>query len=478
MVVFVFFAIGLVVLFIIFGNKDGKVQKKETQPSSPKLDNRMMMDIARKVGQNGSGNYWQGFKVRKPQDAKAIEDLCGHDMDAISDADAFQIVSSFLRWSKNSGTPIADLKEKFIEQMKSLIADGATFDMLIGRMEIEKSKEAKQFDISEDFTICSFMYERLVEMKNEQDKDLVTERIAKNLNIPKEQMDSFREEIRKVEEEQNLAPDISQLDREENKLFALANEGVSRLIEISPLVEDDRTYRLNENGKFEARILCSTMVIDLHSHFKNEIDLDVQADRYFLLLADSITGDYPDDEIGFINSRIAFYNDSIKRIKDEPYSKATKSSIAKIFNLLYLNPLSTTFENDIQKETVSSGEVLALKIEIEDVIQDMEVGRLLITSESAHEIRQKFLLTLKNMIPESKRELLNQDMAFVFAEQAIDMIKSGGIDDRITSILPHNVILQIKELCGIYNGNDELSREQIHNVLNNAKDEYIKTFDK
>ena len=74
-----------------------------------------------------------------------------------------------------------------------------------------------------------------------------------------------------MEEEQNLAPDISQLDREENKLFALANEGVSYLDEINPLTEDDKSYRLNENGRFEARILCSTMVIDLHSHFKNEI---------------------------------------------------------------------------------------------------------------------------------------------------------------------------------------------------------------
>lgn len=190
--------------------------------------------------------------------------------------------------------------------MKSLIAEGATFDMLISRMKNEKSKEARQFNISEDFTICSFMYEWLIEMKNEQEKDEMTERFAKNMNIPKERMDSFKEEIRKIEEEQNLAPDISKLDREENKLFALANDGVNYLMEISPLVEDEKKFRLNENGKFEARILCSTMVIDLHSHFKNEIDLDVQTDRYFLLLADSITGDYPDDEISFINSRIAF----------------------------------------------------------------------------------------------------------------------------------------------------------------------------
>jgi hypothetical protein len=361
--------------------------------------------------------------------------------------------------------------------MKSLIADGTTFDMLISRMKYEKSKEAKQFNISEDFTICSFMYEWLVEMKNEQERDLVMERFAKNLNIPPDRMDSFKEEIRRIEEEQNLAPNISQLDREENKLFALANEGVSHLTEISPLADDNKTYRLNENGKFEARILCSTIVIDLHSHFKNEINLDVQADRYFLLLADSITGDYPDEEIDFINSRIAFYNDSIKSIKDEPYSKVTDSLLAKIFNLLYLNPLSSS-DNEIEKGTISRDVVSAFKIEMEDVIKEMEVGRLLITSERAHSVKLQFLSVLKSMIPESKRELLNQDAAWLFADQALEMIKSGDIDDRIASILPQNVVSQIKRLSSICKGNDELSPEQIDNILNNAKDEYIKTFNK
>lgn len=321
------------------------------------------------------------------------------------------------------------------------------------------------------------MYEWLIEMKNEQEKDEMTERFAKNMNIPKERMDSFKEEIRKIEEEQNLAPDISKLDREENKLFALANDGVNYLMEISPLVEDEKKFRLNENGKFEARILCSTMVIDLHSHFKNEIDLDVQTDRYFLLLADSITGDYPDDEISFINSRIAFYNDSIKSIKDEPYSKATDSLLAKIFNLLYLNPLSCS-DNEIEKGTISSDAVLAFKLELEDVIKEMEVGRLLITSEHARKIKQLFLSVLENMIPESKKDLLNQDAAWLFADQTIEMIKSGNIDDRIASILPHTIIQQIKMLNGICSGNDELSPKQIENIINNAKDEYIKTFNK
>lgn len=72
--------------------------------------------------------------------------------------------------------------------------------------------------------------------------------------------------------------------------------------------------RLKENGRAEALILCSTMVMDLHSHFKNEIDLDVQTDRYFLLMADEIMGKLDhDDIIGFINSRIEFSSSNGQR---------------------------------------------------------------------------------------------------------------------------------------------------------------------
>ena len=82
------------------------------------------------------------------------------------------------------------------------------------------------------------------------------------------------------------------------------------------------------------------------------------------------------------------------------------------------------------------------------------------------------------MIPESKKNLLNQDVAWLFADQAIEMIKSGNIDGRVSTILPHNLIQQIKGLSSIYSGNDELSPEQIENIINNAKDDYVKTFNK
>lgn len=478
MALIIVIAIVLVIaVFIIHANKGKKGQKKKGYTPAPRMEDRTMMDIAKKVGQSGHGNYWHSFKARKPKEAKAIQELCDCDMDAISDADAFQIVTSLLRWSKNAEIPIASLKSNFIAQMKSLLSEGATFDGLLSRLKIEKSKEAIQFNISEDFTICNFMYEWLIEMKNESDKDSMTEKIASKLSIPKDQIDSFKEEIKKKEEDLNMAPDISQLDREENRLFALANEGVKQLTEITSLTEDKK-YRLDENGKFEARILCSVMVIKLHSHFKNEIDLDIQADRYFLLLADSVTGDYPDDEINFINSRIAFYNDSIHSVKEDPYSKTTELLLGKIFYLLYLNPLSTTFENHVQNGTISSDAIMTLRMELEDIIKDMEIRRLLITSKYARDMKLRFLFALNNLIPETKKGMLNQDVAWLFADQLIKMIKSGNIDRQMTSVLPPMVIRQIKELGTIYNDGGELNKEQMDNVFDNAKDEYIRTFQK
>ena len=54
--------------------------------------------LAQKAGLDGV--------VASPQEAKAIEQLCGRNMDSLSNADAFQIVNTFLRWSNNTGKPL------------------------------------------------------------------------------------------------------------------------------------------------------------------------------------------------------------------------------------------------------------------------------------------------------------------------------------------------------------------------------------
>lgn len=105
--------VAVIVIFVILSNKDDKVERKNYRPSPSKFDNSTMMDIAKAVGSDGHGNYWQGFKVRKPQDAKAIDALCGRNMNALTDADAFQIVSSFIRWSKKFRNSNCRIEKQF-----------------------------------------------------------------------------------------------------------------------------------------------------------------------------------------------------------------------------------------------------------------------------------------------------------------------------------------------------------------------------
>ena len=181
----------------------GKI--KRIAPTT-KLTNSDMMGIARNVGGDSHNGYWKGFKIRKPDLAASIEKMCGRNMEALSDGESFQVVTTFTRWSSNANLPIGKLKENFNQQMQSLLEDGATYSMLLKRFKEEKSKEAKKFNISEDYTISNYMYEWLLEMKSKSDADALNRHIAKQLNVT--DYDSFEESIKQTEEELNLAPDI------------------------------------------------------------------------------------------------------------------------------------------------------------------------------------------------------------------------------------------------------------------------------
>lgn len=133
----------------------------------------------------------------------------------------------------------------------------------------------------------------------------------------------------------HLAPDLSKNDNIENKLLNLAKEGVEYI---------GKNFReLDEKGYYEALLLCTTFVIDLGTDHQNEIDLDKMEDRYFLLLCDTMIHCQLKDEIGFINKRIGFYTEEMKKLEwDYQYSASTKystSNIYSIYNAFYYNPL-------------------------------------------------------------------------------------------------------------------------------------------
>lgn len=438
-----------------------------------------LMGLARNIGAASNNGYWEGFKHRKPQVAEAIEKVCGRDMNTVSDGDAFQIVATFTRWSANANRPIDQLKESFVADIKSLLDEGATYEMILDKFKEEKPKEAKSFNISEDFTISNYMYEWVLEMQKNAEADLFLEQMARNMNVT--DIEAFKASMKKTEEELELAPDISKLDREENKLFSLAKEGAEMFREFEPLALDNEPApSLTKEGMVEALILCSTMVIELHSNFKNEIDLDVQTDRYFLLLADSIMGDTPDDEIGFINSRIAFYKKECRNWSNMGPLDVflPDNAISHIFNALYVSPLSDCPE--IIPNNLSTQYLIPFKYHFEKVQKLMFLGRKRIqgnTTKAEDELREEALKTFSYIATSAPRDKMNKDVARLLSGTIIDMAKSGKIDEQLLEVMPSNLKAQIRVLVNLCS-QSTMSSDEIADVLDDAENEFLKAFAK
>ena len=159
------------------------------------------------------------------------------------------------------------------------------------------------------------------EEKNKAKDRFSPEALAAHLNLSQEDIDK----IKKKEEELNLAPDLSNNDNLENKLFDLAKSCVSRL---------SREFKhLSSIGEAEALLFFSTLIVDL-GVIKNNIDLDIMEDKYKLLLCDEILGAFDaDDFFDFVNKRVNFYTTQYERVKCEKLFTPMF-----IYNAFYLNP--------------------------------------------------------------------------------------------------------------------------------------------
>lgn len=458
-------------LLDFFRGKKNKAGQKQTLTDSD------TMGIIRKLGGDSQNGYWKGFKIRKPDQAAAIEKICGRNMENISDADAFQIVNTFTRWSGNTNLPIEWLKDDFIRQMQSLLNDGLTYSMLLERFKEEKPKEAKTFNISEDYTISNYMYEWVLEMKSKSEEEALTRHIAEKLNIT--DIDSFEESIKQTEEELNLAPDISKLDREENKLFALAKEGADMFREFDPLNLDDTPAPvLTDEGYAEALILCSTMVINLHSNFQNRLDMDEQVDRYFLLLFDTIMCDIPGDSIGFINSRISFYKNERTNWANMNGLEAIMpdNAISHIYNALYVSPLSENPE--ITPRDLPLHNLIMFRTYFEKVQKLMLKGSERIKGNVSGlecKLREETLKTLDCVITPAMRAKMDYNIATIITSQMLEMVKSGEIDERIEAAMSAKMVVQMRNLTALFK-QSSLSEGNINDILEDAKNEFLKPF--
>ena len=285
------------------------------------------------------------------------------------------------------------------------------------------------------------MLEFLEEDRQKKMGDNLAQRMGQNLGMSSEEIDALVESVNKTSEELNIAPDITNLDREENKLFHLAEEGAKMLDDL--VVGLSGRLKLSKAGFAEARILCSTIVIELAPDFKNEIDLDVEADRYFLLLHDPTMFDCDNvsDTIGFLNSRIAFYNKEVPEALSLNAIQALQpdTALARIFNVLYRHPETETPEVIVPGE-ISPNDLVMLRGQLEKVVKYLQNKsrqiRNGINSTDGDRLQKEIEETLMLLFPASKRAEVNQDMAFILTDVILRDLRVGNINSGPFGALP------------------------------------------
>ncbi len=473
--IFLIVAAILVVVILCFNKSESNSKpipsnKSKGNISSSSLSfQAKLMDAMHNLPDSEPGQYWKGFKVRKPLEAKAIEQLLNKNMSTYNNKDAFEIVTTLLRWSENAGVPIDQLKTWYISNLK-VYANGISIDESIKVLKSEKMKEAKERHISPEHTICHFMIEFLLE--SEKQLDETVNALAYN----SEMLETRENNLAEHEEKLNLAPDISELDREENKLFALANKAVGMFDGFVCEIGAEPKH-LGVDGKVEALLLCSTMVIELHSNFKNEIDMDVEADRYFLLLFDKVMCDIPaEDTIDFLNKRIEFYNKQCEGYKNMKALEIFKTGnpLLRIYNAIYNYPLNARLE-EITNSSLYTNDLVMFKTLFDKVLKFVKIERDRIVGKGysiEEDIRMKALEIFEGIVPESRRAEMNQDMAWLISDQMIQMLLSGKIDEKIKQSLPHNAKNKIQDFISFCSSND-VSKESLADLLDVVQQDFI-----
>ena len=169
----------ILIIYVIMGNKHDEeirnlaTKKERHSTSSQQNINARMMDVVHSLGDSNNAHYWERFKRRKPIEASAISDASGLNMNTLSDKDAFEVVSTFLRWSENTGKPISKLKEDIIAQLSEFLHE-VSYEMLESKLRKAIPTEARTFNISQNHTVSHFMLQYLKEAQRRLSKENIT----------------------------------------------------------------------------------------------------------------------------------------------------------------------------------------------------------------------------------------------------------------------------------------------------------------
>lgn len=351
--------------------------------------------------------------------------------------------------------------------------------MFLSKLKEEKTREAKKFGISPDHTACNFMMEFIEADRQSKQADALAYKVGAGMGMNPCEQDAYVASVRETANELNLAPDISKLDRKENRLFALAEEGAKMLDNLTVGIEENLS--LSKSGFAEARILCSTIVTNIQPELKNEIDMDDMMDRYSLLLCDAtlFDCDNTEDLFGYINSRIRFYREQITEMKAMSGLQVFQpnNAIAKIFNAIYRHPECENPSIIIASE-ISPNDVIMFRGQLEKVINHLQWQRAQIDGCSESQSQGFFLQseiesTLMLLFPESRRSEINQDVVALMSDVMLENLRKGELKAEISSKLPMplrqkftQLAVKIKEYSSTHDDIDSMIESAQNNVIN------------
>lgn len=151
------------------------------------------------------------------------------------------------------------------------------------------------------------------------------------------------------------------------------------------------------------------------------------------------------------------------------------NALGHLYNALYIHPLSEN-PDSISREDISSNDLVLFKSKLEKVIKFLKTGRDRITGKSSpqeDEFRKLALDTLNSIIPSNKRGMMNKDVAWLFADQIITMIKNGKIDEKLP--LPYDVRQNLNNLISTIK-HSSMDSSIIDDILDDVQQEFINSF--
>lgn len=273
-----------------------------------------------------SKEEWERYRYLYPEKAAAIELITDECFLAISDEDIMERVRSIERLAVEYQCSIGMLRQTIVDRFKENVGSSDIEEI---RAEREKLTcwnvmlaEMEQYNIKRENTGCQYVQYCLEQyelgiLKGDKFFD----------KFSKLSLEVDKEKIAETIKQQNIAPDISAEGGKEVYLLNVAKRASSYL---SYVMGD--YYEL---GYYESLVYFSTLLIDLGTEHKNEINLDLLEDRYFLLLFDELMCVKQENLIDFINGRIGLYTSEEQKMNNSdsylPYV---------LYNAFYVAPFS------------------------------------------------------------------------------------------------------------------------------------------